>query len=405
MSGPAAIEIDRLVKRYPRSGRTPARRLLGDLGRAALGLAPRPHAGADEFAAVDGLSLQVDKGEAVALIGRNGCGKTTTLRVVAGLLRPDAGAVRVRGRVQALIALGAGFNDRLSGLENIRNNAAVLGLGARQTRGIVDAVVDFAEIPGFIRSPVGTYSSGMKARLGFAVAVHLEPEVLLIDEILGVGDFAFQNKCFARMNAMLREGVTLLLVSHSHNKVVQMCQRAAWLERGRLRGLGPAKEVVRAYLDDASPAGPADWKPASAGLFGPEHPADPAVSGLFFEAPAEVPLLAPAAWRYGFNLGREVTGLNVTLNVYRSDGTLLWVVSTLNGDLLAAPRSGPVRVSVDLPSVNLVPGRYTVGMSVHEGHGYLFRGVVGGFTVLGGDKLTWAIADPDARVTVQTPPG
>ncbi len=418
MAEAPTILIENLVKRYPASGRTPARRVLRELGLAALGLPAPAGAAAGDFAAVDGLSLEVSRGEALALIGRNGCGKTTTLRVVAGLLRPDEGRVRVRGRLQALIALGAGFNDRLTGRQNVFNNAAVLGLGAREAKRIVGGVIDFAELSEFIDSPVGTYSSGMRARLGFSVAVHLDPEVLIIDEILGVGDFAFQNKCFAHMNRLQARGVTILLVSHSHNKVLQMCQRAAWLDHGRLRQLGAAKAVVKAYLDEetrrtrppeiAAPEKAAGPRPREAGpsmpdaeSYGPAHGATGGLSGVELHGPDRIGLHAEAVFRYRFHLGREVEGLNVTLNVFAADGTLMTSVSTLNGDLLAARRSGWVSCRVVLPRVNLAPGSYVAGLAVHEGHSYLFRGPLLGFAVDPSQRMTWGLVDLDPTVVVE----
>ena len=411
MNPASALSIRGLTMRFPRGGRTPRRRLLAELARAAAGRPARAGGGREDFTAVDRLSLEVAPGEALALVGRNGCGKTTTLKAVAGLLRPDAGEITVRGRVQALIALGAGFNDRLTGLENIRNNAAVLGFSGKRARGIVDAVADFAEIPGFLEAPVGTYSSGMRARLGFAVAVHLEPDVLLIDEILGVGDFAFQNKCFAHMTGLRQRGVTILLVSHSHNKVIQMCDRAAWLDAGRLRELGPAKEVVKAYIDSQTPgvetrtAKPAKRKksaePAAArGVFGPEHEPTGGLSNVTLDGPDAIDLHAPASFTYRFELDREVTGLNVTLSLFRDDGTLMTAVSTLNGDLLAAPCAGSVACRVDLPAVGFAPGAYAAGLAVHEGHGYLFRGVLHRFAVRPPERMTWGVVDLDPSVTV-----
>ena len=406
-----AIRIEGLTKRYPRSGRTPARRLLGELGRAAAGLPPRAGAAPDEFAAVDDLSLVVAPGEALALIGRNGCGKTTTLRVVAGLLRPDAGRVSVRGRIQALIALGAGFNDRLSGLQNVYNNAAVLGLSARRTRGIVEQVAAFAELEDFLDAPVGTYSSGMKARLGFAVTTHLNPDVLIIDEVLGVGDFAFQNKCAAHLGHLRERGVTILLVSHSHSSVVRLCERAAWLSRGRLRRLGPAGEVVKAYLD-AEEEGRTEQRPekkragppaAAAGLYGPVVPADPAIRGFRLDAPAQVEMNAEVQLRYTFELTRVTRGLNVTVDLFTEAGLKLTAVSTVNGDLLKAPRSGPVACSIRVPALGLNPGRYVLTVSVVEELNYLLRGEVARFTVKPGPRMTWGILDLNPELTVEQP--
>lgn len=432
---PAAVAVRGLVKTFSDRQKPSRKALLAALLRAAAGRPPVPLEAARDsgFRAVDGVSFEVHPGEAFALIGPNGCGKTTTLRMVAGLIRPDAGEVSVRGRVQALIALGAGFHDRLSGRENVLNNAAVLGIGGREARRLLGPVAEFAGIGDFLDRPVGSYSSGMRARLGFAVAVSLEPDVLLVDEVLAVGDAAFQNRCFGRMNELLARGVAVVLVSHSHNQVVQMCERAAWLDRGRVRQLGPADSVVKAYLDQVAcgerepagassrpvgVAGEADAEPGktatspaprgshpfgldrldASGLYGAAHERADAVRDLWVKVPARVDGREPFHVDFGFTLTEEVRGLNVTLNLYREDGLLLSAVSTLNGNLLAAPRSGPVACRVRLRRFAANPCRCVLGMSVHLGHRYLWRGAAAEFAVAPGPGLRWGLLDVDPEV-------
>ncbi len=245
----AVIRVEGLRKKYSRNANAHRGYTMQDLLREILGRTSAPVVRAEEFWAVDDVSFECAAGESIALIGRNGAGKTTVLKMMTGLTKLDGGRIELNGRVQALINLGAGFSPALSGRDNIFNSAAIMGMSRKETAAISDAIVDFAELEEFIDSPVGTYSSGMRARLGFSVAVHLRPDILLLDEILSVGDHAFQNKCFIKMQELKSSGVTIVLVSHNHTSVLQMCNRALWLHRGRAMKLGPAKETVQAYLD------------------------------------------------------------------------------------------------------------------------------------------------------------
>lgn len=190
--------------------------------------------GREHFTALDGINLRVNFGEAVGLVGHNGCGKTTLLQIIAGILQPNRGWVCIRGRVAPLIQLGVGFHDELTGLENLYLNASLYGFRNADIRKKVDAIVSFAELEQFIDTPLKHYSTGMQMRLGFAIAVHLEPQILLADEILAVGDQNFQEKCFARMTELRRNGMTLILVSHSTTQVDQFCDRFVRLDHGRI---------------------------------------------------------------------------------------------------------------------------------------------------------------------------
>ena len=243
------IVAKNLSKRYSRNANQHRGYGLSDLFRELLGRTPQPELRRDEFYAVHEASFEIHPGDSFALIGRNGSGKTTILKMLTGLVKPDTGEVTLEGRVQALINLGAGFNPELSGRENVHNSAALMGLNAAGTNEIIDEVISFAELEEFIDSPVETYSSGMKARLGFSVAVHLKPDILLVDEILSVGDYGFQNKCFHKLQELKRSGVTLVLVSHSPTSVIQLCDRALWIHDGRTMKIGKASEVVKEYID------------------------------------------------------------------------------------------------------------------------------------------------------------
>lgn len=242
------IRVENVSKKYSRNADRHLSYGISDLYREVLGRKSEESLRTDEFLAVNNVSFQLFPGDTFALIGRNGSGKTTLLKMMTGLTKPDAGRIAVRGRVQALINLGAGFNPKLSGRENIFNSAALMGMSRKETNEQVDEIIDFSDLQDFIDSPVYTYSSGMKSRLGFSVAVSLKPEILFLDEILAVGDFAFQNRCFARMQQLKKKGVTIVLVSHAHNSVIQLCDKALWLHRGTSMQMGNSKETVKAYL-------------------------------------------------------------------------------------------------------------------------------------------------------------
>ena len=197
--------------------------------------------------ALSGVDFRAESGEAVAVVGRNGAGKTTLLSLVAGLTVPEAGRVSVEGRVSPLLELGAGYHPDLTGRENVMINAAVLGLSRAESERRWDRIVDFAELHDSIDEPVRTYSQGMIMRLAFSVAVHVDPDILLVDEVLAVGDAPFQSKCIERLKEMKRQGAILLCVSHVNPLLREVCDRALWLENGRLRQQGPVEEVLVEY--------------------------------------------------------------------------------------------------------------------------------------------------------------
>ncbi len=203
-----------------------------------------------EFWALEDVSFELKRGEALGIIGPNGSGKTTLLRILNGIFPPDRGWAAVRGRIGALIAVGAGFHPNMTGRENIRLNGTILGLTRREIEERFEAIVEFADIGEFLDAPVATYSSGMTVRLGFAIAVHATPEILLADEVLAVGDLRFALKCYRKIAEYRRNGGALLLVSHSMQLVRNVCHRTLWLEHGRVRQLGETQAVCDAYERD-----------------------------------------------------------------------------------------------------------------------------------------------------------
>ncbi|HEY1331359.1 MAG TPA: ABC transporter ATP-binding protein [Actinomycetota bacterium] len=202
---------------------------------------------AEEFWALRDVSFHVDEGETLGLLGPNGSGKTTMLKIVAGILRPNEGRVTTRGRIASLLALGAGFHPELTGRENVYLNAAIMGLTRQETDRLFPEIVGFAELEDFVDTQVKFYSSGMYVRLGFAIAVHVDPAILLIDEVLAVGDLAFQQRCFEKVSAFQRDGRTIVFVTHWPDQVLRVCNRVLVLDHGAIYAQGEAREVVRDF--------------------------------------------------------------------------------------------------------------------------------------------------------------
>ncbi len=242
----AVIQAEGLGKRYR----------LGESGyatlRERLDLRSRRRAAVDngerEVWALRDIDLEIDEGDVVGIVGRNGAGKTTFLKTVARIVRPTTGVVRVRGRVGALLEVGTGFHPELTGRENVYLNGVVLGMSRREIKRRFDDIVEFAGVERFLDTPLKRYSSGMYLRLAFAVAAHIEPDVVIVDEVLAVGDAEFQRRCLGRMSEFGREGRTVLFVSHDTGAVGRLCRRAIWLDEGRVRDVGAAHDVIEAYL-------------------------------------------------------------------------------------------------------------------------------------------------------------
>lgn len=200
-----------------------------------------------EFTALSDISFEVKKGEVVGLVGLNGSGKSTLLKIIAGVMKPTCGTVSVQGTVAPLIEVGAGFNSNLSGRENIYLNGYMLGFSKEYIQEHMEEIIDFAELEDFIDVPMKNYSSGMKARLGFAIATTVRPQVLIVDEVLAVGDFKFQQKCHERISTLMSNDTTVLFVSHSIEQVKNLCSRCIWLEKGKVVMDGEAEEVCSKY--------------------------------------------------------------------------------------------------------------------------------------------------------------
>lgn len=203
----------------------------------------------EEFWAFRNVTFDVQAGSVLGIIGSNGSGKSTMLRALARIYAPDEGEIMIRGRASSLITLGAGFQPNLSGMENVYYNGMLLGLSKQQIEHKLDEIIEFAELGKFITAPVRTYSSGMKARLGFSVAIHVDPEILIVDEVLAVGDAKFRKKCQAKFNEFFERGITTVMVQHNLDAIISLCKECLWLERGKQMMLGDPYQVVKAYLE------------------------------------------------------------------------------------------------------------------------------------------------------------
>lgn len=415
--------VENVSKKYSRNIYAHRNYGISDLFAEVFGRKRNTDLRPDEFWAVKDVSFTLYSGESLALVGRNGSGKSTLLKMLNGLIKPDTGKIIVEGKVQALINLGAGFDKSLSGKENIFNAAALMGLSYSETKERYGEIVDFADLGEFIDSPVGTYSSGMYARLGFSVAIHLNPQIILIDEILAVGDHAFQNKCFVKMHQLKQEGVTMLLVSHSLAKVTQFCDYGMWIDNGKTIKYGNSKEVVKEYISfmeklsvektvkknsQKAKIAVVNDKKSKTELYGAIYDDFDKIDNL------KVDLLSGDEYKEAFKVNEEFTvhyqfdlkvpveNLNVSLNIYSEDGLLITTISTLNGDLVKHVHEGKVDCKVTIDDLTLNPGKYVLVMPIHEGHSYLYRNVVKEFTVISNGSLTWGMLNFKCRYEVNT---
>ncbi|HOC43094.1 MAG TPA: ABC transporter ATP-binding protein [Thermoanaerobaculales bacterium] len=373
MSAPA-IRSELLSKRYRLGERRPFKSLRESLsGAFRRPLAGRRHR--EHIWALDAVSFEIAEGEAVGVIGRNGAGKSTLLKVLSRITQPTSGRAEVRGRIGSLLEVGTGFHPELTGRENISLNGAILGMKRAEIAAKFDEIVDFAGVERFIDTPVKRFSSGMYLRLAFAVAAHLEPEILLVDEVLAVGDLAFQKKCLGRMKSVSREGRTVLFVSHNLAAIRSLCSRALLLQDGRLEAAGPADEVIERYLRDAAAgAASAVELPRPAG-------ADTAVGiSLRFTAEdgqprTEFRLNEPWRIRFDFECLREADHVIAGVGICALEGVPITTLYSRPARLL--PGAYSVEFTVDLPlahcDLQFVAGLTTNQRSVYyqEGLGHV----------------------------------
>ncbi len=328
--------------------------------------------GAESFWALREVAFEVQPGESIGLIGHNGAGKSTALKLIGGVIAPSQGVVAVHGRVGALLEIGAGFHPELSGRDNIYLNAALIGMGRAEVQRKFDSIVAFSEVEEFIDTPVKHYSSGMFMRLAFAVNIHLEPEILLVDEVLAVGDYAFQRKCLDRIGQLKQQGVTICLVSHAHDTVREHCTRALWLDHGRLVADGTAESVIKQYLDQQLAADAARLQAegqASAARWGSRQAAITRVR-LVDAAGQErtsFETLEPFSIEIEYEARAPIPPPVVGLAIHRQDGLhITGPNSGFAGLELPALDSGAGRVTYTVPSLPLLEGTYLVSVAVHN---------------------------------------
>ncbi len=334
-------------------------------------LVERGRARYEEFWAVRDVSYSLEPGTTLGVIGENGSGKSTLLKCVAGILVPDEGTVRVRGRLASLLEVGAGFHPEYSGRENIYLNGAILGLPRRYINSVIDEIVGFAELERFIDNPVRTYSSGMYTRLGFSIAVHLDPDILLVDEVLAVGDEAFQRRCLERIEEMRAEGRTLMFVSHGMESVRNLCDACLWIDSGVARMYGDTKEVVDAYLTEV------DRREAAALARTATASVESAVgrNGIRITSVGysgrrgstnQVNTGEPFSVHVGYTSPTELRGVRVRLSFAYVDGPGLLSVTT--DDTTAGTRPWPAvgAVSLSVPQLPFLEGLYCVSVELTD---------------------------------------
>ena len=406
-----AIELSGVTKIYRRySGRQFATLKSALLQRSIL----RDLRPDETFPALTDVSFLVPKGITYGVIGRNGSGKSTALKLVAGITKPTSGTVVVNGRVSALIELGAGFHPEISGRENVYINGIMLGLTKREIASRFDEIVEFAELKEFIDAPVKTYSSGMYMRLGFAVAIHVNPDVLLVDEVLAVGDEGFTHKCLDKFAEFRRLGKTILLVTHSLGLVERFCDQALWLDHGRVQAHGDPRRVIDAYLSSVEKSEDAQLAAATAKAVAavshesaagpapplPTEPARPAtaqpdgelknmfevVEGRWGSREIEITDVAlldksgqrsfvfhsgdPMAVRLTLTAHSPATDFVFGLSLFNADGVCCYGTNTFIEEMDPERLEGQAEVTLSIESLDLVEGTYKLDVAVHTCDGY-----------------------------------
>jgi lipopolysaccharide transport system ATP-binding protein len=375
--------------------------------------------------ALRGIDLTIPRGKTMGILGRNGSGKSTLLKIITGIYAPTSGSIQINGRISALLDLGAGFHPDFSGRENILINGIILGMSRAEVRERMDDIIAFSELGEFIDEPVRTYSSGMYMRLAFAVATHVDPDILIIDEILAVGDEHFSKKSLAKMTEFKKQGKTILLVSHDLHTVATWCDSAAWLDGGRIREVGEPATVIRHY-QQALRLAEAQGTPLTAPALTPGGGALPALqeadmapagatasSAPSVTSPVElraVELVAPRGEtgtvvdteqglevRIDFVTRAPVSDVGFAVELRRDDGTLVYGTNTFAESVALTdplPEQGTVRFVIE--RVGLSPGRYTLGASARSSQGTVFA--------TGGQPGSFEVRSPLAGEGLVRPP-
>jgi lipopolysaccharide transport system ATP-binding protein len=316
----------------------------------------------EEFWALNNISFQINEGDRIGIIGRNGAGKSTLLKIMSRITEPTKGCVKIRGRVASLLEVGTGFHPELTGRENIFLNGAILGMSRAEIRQKFDEIVDFAEIEKFLDTPVKRYSSGMYVRLAFAVAAHLDPEILIVDEVLAVGDAQFQKKCLGKMEDVSRqEGRTILFVSHNMEALLNLCTTGLMLQDGEMVHLGEAKEAVRRYLMHSKQTIHQEWQQNETAPGNDQARLLKASVKSFDDDAGIFSTNAPFEFEFVFfNNAPGETSLDVTYHLIDERGILVYVGSTIFNNINKKFKRGVVQATCTVPSNLLNEGTYTV---------------------------------------------
>ena len=358
-----------------------------DLAKSALGipLATRTLR-KDEFWAVRDTNFEIKRGETLGVIGANGSGKTTLLRMLAGILPPDDGEIAIRGRVGALISLGAGFHPHMTGRENIYLNGAIIGMSRRDIDRLYDEIVAFSELWDFMESPLGTYSSGMRVRLGFAIAIAMAPDVLLVDEVLAVGDFMFREKCYQKINAISRNA-GVVLVSHGMRDITMLASKVIVMHKGSVAFAGPTDEAVDFYLkmshSERTPTAEENVLQC-----GDSYRDDTKLTGMTCRvldasgAPAETfDHGGELHVDFSFKVHRPVQNLIIGMPFWKYGAAVTAVNTDVDRVKLFPSPDGTVRGRLTVDHLSFSPGTYAIAIAVHDGREYLYRGYAGKFEI------------------------
>lgn len=339
----------------------------------------------EERQVLRGISFQVKKGEAIGLIGHNGCGKSTTLKLLTKIMYPDSGTITMHGRVSSLIELGAGFHPDMSGRENIYTNAAIFGLTKKEIDRRLDDIIAFSELEEFIDNPVRTYSSGMYMRLAFSVAINVDADILLIDEILAVGDANFQTKCFNKLKEIKRDGTTIVIVSHSLGQIEQICDRSIWIHEGRIKAEGPPKLIDLEYLEfmgqkmqeskqkelEAEQEDVGNDKTESKKRWGSGKARMTSVKACSSDGKVQRAFKTGEKIIIGidYEVKEKIESAVFGIGIFNSDGVQCYGTNTRIDKLdeFALEKSGHAELVLD--EVNLLSGEYLIDLAIEEGEG------------------------------------
>ena len=415
-----AIRLQKVSKRFAFTPDTP-QSVLETLISVFRRRDSKPH----DLWAVRDVSFEIQKGQCVGIIGRNGSGKSSLLKLIARILQPSSGEIMVRGRISALLELGAGFHLDLTGRENIFLNASVLGLTQEETEALYDDIVAFSELDQFIDMPVKHYSSGMYMRLGFSVAIHVRPDILIVDEILAVGDQNFQAKCVERIMEMKREGVTILFISHDLSTMATLCSEVVWMDQGRVKMVGPTEQVLAYYREHLfQRAGEQLNFENELGSFRRWGTRQIEITGvrLLDGAGNETTLVRtgdPLCIEMGYVAHEPIAEPEFGLALHRQDGLHINGPNTRVGGLELGVVEGPGVVRYAIERLPLLPARYQVTAAVHDSkrpiaydfhqEAYSFRVVEGGTSEKEGVMALdahweWYSLPVDETVAIAYPP-